>query len=58
MKFGIAMVGVCVLAGAVAAARGQDQGGNKDLITLPKEQYQKMLEEHQKLIEEMKEMKA
>ncbi len=58
MKFGIAMVGVCVLAGAVAAARGQEQGGNKDLITLPKEQYQKMLEEQQKLIEEMKEMKA
>jgi len=58
MKFGIAMVGVCVLAGAVVAARGQEQGGNKDLITLPKEQYQKMLEEHQKLIEEMKEMKS
>src|SRR6266536_2083373 len=58
MKLEISIVGVCVLAGAVAMAVGQDQGGNKDLITLPKEQYQKMLEEHQKLIEEMKEMKA
>ena len=60
MKRGKSLVGVCILAAAtVAVAQAQD--GNKEVITIPKEQYQKMLkmlEDHEKLAEEMKEMKA
>src|SRR6266571_6333064 len=52
-----AITAAWVLAAAIGAACAQDQT-NKEVITLPKEQYQKMLDEHQKLREEMKEMKA
>ncbi len=52
-----AITAAWVLAAAIGAACAQDQT-NKEVITLPKEQYQKMLDEHQKLLEEMKEMKA
>ena len=45
------------LLAAVTASLAQEPA-NKEVITIPKEQYQKMLDEHQKLIEEMKEMKA
>src|SRR6266581_3466769 len=52
-----AITAAWVLAAAIGAACAQDQT-NKEVITLPKAQYQKMLDEHQKLLEEMKEMKA
>lgn len=58
MKSGKPIIGLCILAAAATVAIAQDQGTNQDLITIPKEQYQKMLAEHQKLIEEMKEMQA
>src|SRR5712691_11124930 len=58
MKLKYLISGMCVVVAAAITAVAQEQGANKELITLPKEQYQKMLEEHQKLIEEMKEMKA
>ncbi len=48
---------VGLIATAVTASFAQEQA-NKEVITIPKEQYQKMLDEHQKLVEEMKEMKA
>ena len=48
-------IGVCLFA---AATWSIAQEANKEVITIPKEQYQKLLDEHQKLIEEMKEMKA
>ena len=60
MKLGKSLLGVCILA-AAAGTLAQAQEGNKEVITIPKEQYQKMLkvlEEHDKLAEEMKEMKA
>lgn len=50
--------GLCMFVATTLAGVAQEQGGNKEVITIPKEQYQKMLEEHQKLVEEMKEMKA
>lgn len=49
---------ICVLALGATAAFGQDQKGDGATITLPKEQYQRLLDEHQKLLEEMKEIKA
>ncbi len=51
------IIAVCLLASAATMSLAQEQT-NKEVVTIPKEQYQKMLEEHQKLIEEMKEMKA
>jgi len=43
---------------AAFLAQSQDQPAKTDVITIPKEQYQKLLDEHQKLLDEMKEMKA
>ena len=60
MKSIKSIVGACVLAAATAAI-AQDQGAKQEFITIPKEQYQKLLkvlEEHGQLVEEMKEMKA
>ena len=51
------VIAVCLLAVAATVSLAQEQG-NKEVITIPREQYQKMLEEHRKLIEEMKDMKA
>ena len=58
MKLKHLISGMCIVVAAILTAVAQEQGANKEVITIPKEQYQKMLEEHQKLIEEMKEMKA
>ncbi len=49
---------VCSLAAATLVAVAQEQGANKEVITIPKDQYQKLLNEHQQLLEQMKEMKA
>jgi hypothetical protein len=48
----------CILAAATTVSFAQDQGSNREVITIPKEQYQKLLDEHQRLVAEMKEMKA
>ena len=58
MKSKYLIPGACIVVVACMTAVAQEQGANKEVITIPKEQYQKMLDEHQKLIEEMKEMKA
>ena len=57
MKTQKTIIAVCLFAAAATVTFAQEQT-NKEVVTIPKEQYQKMLEEHQKLIEEMKEMKA
>lgn len=58
MKLIQVISGACMLAATTILVSAQDQGTNKDVVTIPKAQYQKMLDEHQKLLEEMKEMKA
>ncbi|MBI3851195.1 MAG: hypothetical protein HY298_13115 [Verrucomicrobia bacterium] len=58
MKMTMGGIGILILVAAISGAYAQDQNANKEVITIPKEQYQKMLDEHQKLLEEMKEMKA
>ena len=51
------IIAFCLFAAFATISLAQEQA-NKEVITIPKAQYQKMLEEQQKLIEEMKEMKA
>src|SRR5206468_8349863 len=51
------VVGVIFFSAALLA-QCQDQPAKADVITIPKEQYQKLIDEHQKLLDEMKEMKA
>src|SRR6266700_8215887 len=58
MKTIISISGALIVAAAITAVYGQNQTADKEVITIPKEQYQKLLDEHQKLLEEMKEMKA
>ena len=61
MKPARTIVGACLLAVATTLASAQDQSAGKEVITIPKEQYEKMLRvlaEHDKLVDEMKEMKA
>jgi len=57
MTTGKSIAAACVLATALTTASAQNTGTN-DTVTIPRAQYEKFLEEHQKLIEEMKEMKA
>jgi len=58
MKSKYLIHGACIIVASTITSVAQEQGPNKEVISIPKEQYQKMLDEHQKLIEEMKEMKA
>src|SRR6266704_6136858 len=58
MKFMHLISGACILAATTILLSAQDQSADKEVVTIPKAQYQKMLDEHQKLLEEMKEMKA
>ena len=58
MKTMKALGAACILALSASVALAADQAANKELITIPKEEYQKLLSEHQKLLDEMKEMKA
>ncbi len=61
MKQGHLLIGICAVGMAVTVTVMQAQDINKEVITIPKEQYQKMLkvlEEHDRLVEEMKDMKA
>src|SRR5437773_4298933 len=37
---------------------GQDQAPNSKTVTIPREEYQKLVDEHKKLLQEMQEMKA
>src|SRR5437764_1168956 len=48
----------CIFALSAIIVSAQDQAANKELITIPKAEYQKLLSEHQQLLDEMKEMKA
>ncbi len=48
--------GVCLLAAMTAV--GQQSTTSSEVVTIPKQQYEKMMEEHQKLMDEMKEMKS
>ena len=61
MKSAKYFVGACFLAAAIPAATAQDQVAGKEVITIPKEQYEKMLKvlaEHDKLVEEVNKIKA
>ena len=58
MKPAKSIIGLYILAVASLAATAQEQGADKEVITIPKAQYQQMLDEQKKLIDEMKEMKA
>ena len=49
---------IVALASAAGIAYSQEQKDSNPTVTLPKAQYQKLVEEHQRLIEEMKEIKA
>lgn len=51
------IIAVCLLTTVATISFAQEQN-NHEVITIPKEQYQKMVQEHEKLLEEMKEMKA
>jgi hypothetical protein len=56
MKSRKSIVAVSLLA-AATMGMAQEQA-DKEVVTIPKEQYQKLLDEHRMLVEEMKEMKA
>ncbi len=58
MKSLPAVTGIMILALTAGGVLAQDQGTNSQYISIPREQYQKLLEEHQLLLEQMKEMKA
>lgn len=49
---------LCVAAASVLTAVAQQPAGNNEVITIPKQQYEKMVEEQRKLVDEMKEMKS
>jgi hypothetical protein len=51
------LIGTLALLAFASIACGQDKDTNKT-VTLPKEDYQKLLDEHKKLLQEMQEMKA
>ena len=57
MKFKHLIPGVCVLTVAALTSPAQQPAGNNEVITIPKQQYEKLLEDQKKLMEEMKEMK-
>ena len=50
--------GACLLVATSFAALAQQPTPNGEVVTLPKQQYERMLTEHQQLMEEMKEMRA
>ena len=58
MKLKHLIVAACLIAATLPAAVAQETGAGKEVITIPKEQYQKLLDDQQKLIEQMKEMQA
>jgi len=52
------LIGTLTLVVLASLVRAQDQAPGAQTVTIPKEQYQKLLDEHQKLLQEMQEMKA
>ena len=58
MKLKQLIVAAGLIAATLPAAVAQETGAGKEVITIPKEQYQKLLDDQQKLIEQMKEMQA
>lgn len=58
MKLKHLIPGACVIATAALTTLAQQPAVTNEVVTIPKQQYDKMIQEHQKLIEEMAEMKA
>src|SRR5580765_6680730 len=52
------LIGLLALLAFTSIAWGQVQPTNINTVTIPREEYQKLVDEHKRLLQEMQEMKA